>query len=279
MCKNFNEKSQLCGDYFSPPPPSSTSDSKPTSTVAPALTGTTGTTTGTTTTKTTPTTKTDSGSTSTGTTSASPSTSTPTHQNTAALQTLTQQTCPPLPIDANGKCPGIDASTSSTTPATTTIDGTTGTTSTSTTPVTCDKGKHSDASGKCQPDSIPKPANGCPEDYHITDFDDNLCVTKALPQEDRCAPGWHFVDAVSKKECVKDTAPSTPATTTTDGTTGTTSTSASQTGSTTETGGGLDTHIFGGVLSVDQNPAGDLIHHHKSSEAKLSRDILLALYI
>ena len=27
----------------------------------------------------------------------------------APLQTLTQQTCPPLPIDANGKCPGIDA--------------------------------------------------------------------------------------------------------------------------------------------------------------------------
>ena len=27
----------------------------------------------------------------------------------APPQTLTQQTCPPLPIDANGKCPGIDA--------------------------------------------------------------------------------------------------------------------------------------------------------------------------
>jgi hypothetical protein len=28
--------------------------------------------------------------------------------NNAAPQTLTQKTCPPLPIDANGKCPGID---------------------------------------------------------------------------------------------------------------------------------------------------------------------------
>jgi hypothetical protein len=28
--------------------------------------------------------------------------------NDAAPQTLTQKTCPPLPIDANGKCPGID---------------------------------------------------------------------------------------------------------------------------------------------------------------------------
>ncbi|HEY1248949.1 MAG TPA: hypothetical protein VGE97_08190, partial [Nitrososphaera sp.] len=38
-----------------------------------------------------------------------PTSTTPTEPNTAPAQTLTQQTCPPLPIDANGKCPGIDA--------------------------------------------------------------------------------------------------------------------------------------------------------------------------
>ena len=29
-------------------------------------------------------------------------------EQSAPPKTLTQQTCPPLPIDANGKCPGID---------------------------------------------------------------------------------------------------------------------------------------------------------------------------
>jgi hypothetical protein len=111
-------------------------------------------------------------------------------------QTLTQQTCPPLPIDANGKCPGIDMR-----------GGGLGLP-----PPPCESGYKADANGNCIdmrggglglpppptqahyniPTNVAKLDDGsCPSRYHSNSDADQQCEIDSQPKLDdgRCPDG------------------------------------------------------------------------------------------
>ena len=129
-------------------------------------------------------------------------------QNTAP-QTLTQQTCPPLPIDANGKCPGIDARGGDLglpppPPQPTPLgDGSFQLPTVSPQPNTgtissiCPSGYHS-TDVQCEINSQQKLPNGmCPDGTILTT--DDRCVTPPVLSESTTGSGGEFIQMIPLK--------------------------------------------------------------------------------
>ncbi len=123
---------------------------------------------------------------------------------TATTQpSLTQQTCPPLPLDANGKCPGVDIRGGGLGPQTI-IGSYKGTGCSFIDPTSCASGnsKENGASGlpgSClnpnglcilpPPDSISQQGN-CQSGAHMINGDPNNCADNYFPYDDgTCPPG------------------------------------------------------------------------------------------
>ncbi|MGB7952873.1 MAG: hypothetical protein WCF23_02740, partial [Candidatus Nitrosopolaris sp.] len=107
---------------------------------------------------------------------------TPSTQETAPPHTLAQQTCPPLPIDANGNCPGVDM-----------------------------RGGGLGLPPAPTPMSTSQQGN-CVSGAHMTHGNPNNCVSDDVPYDDgTCPPGRTYIPGPNKYPCSIPPPPPTPA--------------------------------------------------------------------
>jgi hypothetical protein len=97
---------------------------------------------------------------------------TPSTQETTPLHTLAQQTCPPLPIDANGNCPGVDM-----------------------------RGGGLGLPPAPTPMSTSQQGN-CVSGAHMTRGDPNNCTSDDVPYDDgTCPPGRIYIPGPDRYPC------------------------------------------------------------------------------